>query len=72
MERNFCGLIPFGNTENIVTKGFKWNLGPNFTHRSLKWGDFISTSNYIQGDTVEIESANGLFFVSHFRNTLDI
>lgn len=47
MERNFCGLIPFGNTENIVTKGFKWNLGPNFTHRSLKWGDFISTSNYI-------------------------
>lgn len=62
-----CGLIPFGKAEHVYTRGFKWNLGPQHQHESLEWGEFISTSNEIEGNTVEIWSSGGLFFVCHFR-----
>lgn len=47
-----CGLIPFGRVNEIVTRGFRWNLGPNCRHKSLEWGDFISTSNEIEKNSV--------------------
>ena len=25
-----CGLIPFGKAEMVKTKGFHWNLGPDY------------------------------------------
>ena len=52
LERDGCGLISFGRAESVVTKGFKWNLGPGHLHESLEWGNIISTSNRVEGDTV--------------------
>ena len=40
-----CGLIPFGKALKVKTKGFHWNIGPEYDYSSLEWGEFISTSN---------------------------
>lgn len=67
MNKMCCGLIPFGKAEHVYTRGFKWNLGPQHPHQGLEWGEFISTSNEVVGNIVEIWSSGGLFFVCHFR-----
>lgn len=32
IEKNCCGLIPFGKADYVSTKGFKWNLGAGYLH----------------------------------------
>ena len=44
--------MSFGKADSVMTKGFKWNLGPGELYESLEWGRFISTSNKVEGDTV--------------------
>ena len=66
-DKEGCGLIPFGKVNLIETKGFKWNLGEKEAFNSLEWGEFISTSNEIVGESVEIESSDEIFFVCQFK-----
>jgi len=47
VSKEGCGLITLDKADMVETTGFKWNLGPNSEFHSLKWGEFISTSNII-------------------------
>lgn len=38
LHKNYCGLIPFNKAEKVVTKGLKWNLGPDCPYTTLEWG----------------------------------
>ena len=62
-----CGLIPIGIEKCLVaTQGYKWNVGDYASNpRSfgeLSFNKFISTSNEIIQEVVEVHSSGPLFY----------
>lgn len=62
-KSKWCSLIPVGEPSKISTTGFKWNLN-DFT---LKFGEFISTSNEfdLNEDHCIIRCDRPIFFSMH-------
>lgn len=45
IDHKGCGLIRFGKSVKIWTKGLKWDMGPDKEYSEIGWGSFVSTSN---------------------------
>ena len=64
-----CGLIPVGTEKcMLATQGYKWNLG-DFSSTPRQFGElsfnkFISTSNEITSETIELHVSEMLFYCS--------
>ena len=59
-----CGLLPiFKPIKNITTKGLKWNLNND----SLKIGNFISTSNEILNNKIEIFTSDPILWTNQSK-----
>jgi len=54
VDHKGCGLIRFGHNVRIQTKGLKWDMGEGHEFWQIGWSNFVSTSNEIVGEEVEI------------------
>eukprot|EP00826_Nyctotherus_ovalis_P006772 TRINITY_DN1163_c0_g5_i11.p1 TRINITY_DN1163_c0_g5~~TRINITY_DN1163_c0_g5_i11.p1 ORF type:complete len:223 (+),score=54.08 TRINITY_DN1163_c0_g5_i11:31-669(+) len=61
---NGCGVVPIGKCEYISTKGLKYDMGPDCMVKSLEFGEFISTSNEIVEDVIDIEVSDPVIWVT--------
>lgn len=52
VDKKGCGLIRFADNVSVKTKGLKWNMGPECDFGELGWGNFVSTSNEIIGNSI--------------------
>ena len=48
-----AGIVPLAGPAILTTNGFEWNLNED----ELRFGKFISTSNHIMNDIVEVETS---------------
>ena len=68
-----CGLIPLGTAKaTLCTKGLKWNIGdydatPQ-TYDTLRFGDFISTSNEVVAECVQVVTQDPIFWCTSRSN----
>ena len=53
-----AGIIPLAGPATMTTKGFEWDLNGD----ELRFGKFISTSNHIQQDSVDVETSEPVIF----------
>ena len=47
-----AGIVPLAGPATLTTRGFEWNLNKD----RLQFGNFISTSNHIQEEFVEVDT----------------
>ena len=52
------GIIPLAGPATLTTNGFEWNLNDD----ELRFGKFISTSNHIKQDIVDVETNEPVIF----------
>lgn len=66
MSKKSCGLFPIGEeVENIHTQGLKWNMGNrDDSFSSLDWKTFVSSSNEIVDDIVQVNTSHDVLFVA--------
>ncbi len=59
-----CSLVPlFGTVESVTTSGLRWNV----TQKQMAFGRFISTSNEIVEDAVQVVCSEPLLWVFDAR-----
>lgn len=73
-----CGLIPFNGAVKLHTRGLKWNLGNYATDEprsdeagELEFGSFISTSNELVSDSLQVMCDKPIFWVSSRKGSQD-
>ena len=54
----YAGIVPLAGPATLTTKGFEWDLNG----QKLGFGKFISTSNHIMKDVVEVETSEPIIF----------
>ena len=54
----YAGLVPLAGPVILTTAGFEWNLNDE----RLEFGHFVSTSNHVVRDTLEVETSNPFIF----------
>ncbi|KAL9123746.1 MAG: hypothetical protein Q9217_006853, partial [Psora testacea] len=53
-----AGIVPLAGPATLTTRGFEWNLNSE----QLQFGKFISTSNHILKDVVEVDTNEPVMF----------
>ena len=66
ISKKSCGFFPIGEqVENIHTQGLKWNMGNHDDSISkLDWKTFVSSSNEIVDETVQVNTSHDVLFVA--------
>lgn len=65
-----CGILPIGSkVSSIYTTGLKWNLGDSIHQNGieLEMSTFVSTSNEIIGECVEIATSEPVIWCSSLK-----
>ena len=69
-----CGLVTMGKCDNISTKGLKYNmgtlnliLGSEHLVSTMEFGNFISTSNQIIEEAIEIETSQSVLWMTQIK-----
>ena len=57
-----AGIVPLAGPVTLTTRGFEWNLDND----TLRFGHFISTSNHILEETVEVDTTEPIIFTLEF------
>jgi thiamine pyrophosphokinase len=65
-KHQHCGLLPaFGQVDEVVTTGFRWNLSKDMG--PLKYGLLVSTSNIVDDVHMTVETSHPLLYTLTYR-----